>query len=142
MSVFLFALFVLVVQVFLSLFEIVLFAGFGPMMGVQDDGSYGGPVPVLYGVALRLLYAFFAVAAVAWAFTVRAGWVASVAERIRWRVLLWSLPALVVAGRPAAARRGRRRQRARPRGPRPDARGRAARSAGPSSASWPRWSAR
>ena len=32
LSVFLFALFVLVVQVFLSLFEIVLFAGFGPMM--------------------------------------------------------------------------------------------------------------
>ena len=97
LSVFLFALFVLVVQVFLSLFEIVLFAGFGPVMGVQEDGSYGGPAPVLYGVALRLLYAVFAVAAVAWAFTVRPGWVASVAERIRWRVLLWSLPALVVA---------------------------------------------
>lgn len=96
-SLVLLGVFVLVVQVALSLFEVVLFAGFGPIMGVQADGSYGGPAPVLYGVALRALYVAFAVAAVAWAFTVRPGWVASVAERIRWRVVLAVLPVVAVA---------------------------------------------
>jgi uncharacterized protein len=97
MSLVLLGLFVLVVQVGLSLFEVVLFGGFGPMMGMQADGSYAGPAPVLYGVGLRVLYVAFAVMAVAWAFTVRPGWVASVAERVRWRVALVVLPVAVLA---------------------------------------------
>lgn len=97
LGVLLFAAFVLLVQVGLTLFEVVLFGGFGSTMGVQADGSYGGPAPVLYGALLRLLYVGFAVVAVTSAFTVGAGWTVSVAARIRWRVALWVLPALVVA---------------------------------------------
>lgn len=96
-GVLLFAALVVVVQVGLSLFEVVLFGGFGSSMGVQEDGSYGGPAPVLYGVLLDLAYVGFAVLAVAWAFTVGHGWIASVAARVRWRVALFALPALVVA---------------------------------------------
>jgi hypothetical protein len=68
------------------------------MMGMQADGAYAGPAPVLYGVALRVVYVAFAVMAVVWAFTVRPGWVASVAERVRWRVAAVLVPVPVVAG--------------------------------------------
>ncbi len=88
---------VAVVQLGLVLLEVIVFGGFGSLMGVQEDGSYGGPVPVLYRVLPQLLYISFACAAVGVAFGVHPGWLASVAAGVRWRVSLAVLPALPVA---------------------------------------------
>ncbi len=88
---------VAVVQLGLVLLEVIVFGGFGSLMGVQEDGSYGGPVPVLYRVLPQLLYIGFACVAVGVAFGVHPGWVASVAAGVRWRVSLAVLPGLPVA---------------------------------------------
>ena len=72
-------------QLVLTLFEVVLFGGFGGYLGpVQADGTLGGPVPVVYGVALNLLYVGAAVLAVRVGFGVTGGWLLSVAGRWRW----------------------------------------------------------
>ncbi len=88
---------VAVVQVGLVLLEVIVFGGFGSTMGVQEDGSYGGPVPVLYGVLLGIIHIGFACLAVVVAFGVHPGWLTSVAARPRWKVVLAVLSALPMA---------------------------------------------
>ncbi len=87
-----------VLTLFLLLFEIGFYGGFGFAMGVQSDGSYGGQAPVLYSVVRLVVLAALVVTATCWAYTVRPGWLASVRARLRPRVLVATLPVALVAG--------------------------------------------
>lgn len=87
-----------VLTLFLVLFEVGFYSGFGFAMGVQADGSFGGQAPVLYTVVQLVVLAALVVAATCWAYTVRPGWLASVEARVRWRVVVASLPAGLLAG--------------------------------------------
>lgn len=75
----------LCVQLGMTLFEVVLFGGFGGYLGQpMSDGTVTGPVPALYGVAINLLYVGLTVLAVRVGFGVTGGWILSVAGRWRW----------------------------------------------------------
>lgn len=87
-----------VLTLFLVLFEIGFYGGFGFAMGVQADGSYGGQAPVLYAVVQLLVLVALVVFATCFAYSVRPGWLASVSTRLRWRVGATTLPAALVAG--------------------------------------------
>jgi hypothetical protein len=98
LTVVLVGLFFGVLSLFLVLFEIGFYGGFGFAMGVQPDGSYGGQAPVLYTVAQLVVLAVLVVLATCWAYSVRPGWLASVQARLRPRVLAATLPVALVAG--------------------------------------------
>lgn len=87
-----------VLTLFLVLFEIGFYGGFGFAMGVQTDGSYGGQAPVLYSVAQLVVLAALVVVAASWAYSVRPGWLLSVGARLRTRVAAAMLPVALVAG--------------------------------------------
>lgn len=87
-----------VVSLLQVLFEVGFYGGFGFAMGVQDDGSYGGPAPVLYTVVQLVVLTALVVVAACWAYSVRPGWLASVTTRLRGRVAVTTLPAALVAG--------------------------------------------